>query len=127
MANTTPPLTTPISQLKERRHQPMGRTISRTLPAINCWNIFNCTLRHTLKEIKMAKTETTPNRWGSGSQVFLSSEAQSQLKTMQRKLATLSDENWDKYASKGGQSRVVTLALTALDERLEKSPDTSHG
>ena len=75
----------------------------------------------------MAKTETTPNRWGSGSQVFLSSEAQSQLKTMQRKLATLSDENWDKYASKGGQSRVVTLALTAQDERLEKSPDTSHG
>ena len=123
MANTTPPLTTPVSQLKEIRHQPMGRTISRTLPAINCWNIFNCTLRHTLKEIKMAKIETS----ATGSQVFLSSEAQSQLKTMQRKLATLSDENWDKYASKGGQSRVVTLALTALDERLEKSPDTSHG
>ena len=71
----------------------------------------------------MAKIETS----ATGSQVFLSSEAQSQLKTMQRKLATLSDENWDKYASKGGQSRVVTLALTALDERLEKSPDTSHG
>ena len=71
----------------------------------------------------MAKTETTT----TGSQVFLSNDAQSQLKTMQRTLATLSDANWDKYASKGGQSRVVTLALTALKKELEKSPDTSHG
>ena len=64
----------------------------------------------------MAKTETSTN----GSQVFLSHKAQSQLRTMQRQLASISDDNFEIYAGKGGQSKVITMALTALHERLNK-------
>ena len=72
----------------------------------------------------MAKIETTT----TGSQVFLSHKAQSQLRTMQRHLACISDDNFDIYAGKGGQSKVITMALTALQERLKiEKQDTSHG
>ena len=63
----------------------------------------------------MAKTETS----NAGSQVFLSHKAQKQLRTMQRHLASISDDNFEIYAGKGGQSKVITMALTALQERLK--------
>lgn len=64
----------------------------------------------------MAKKNVSASQYGS--QVFLSSQAQSKLTSLQRQLSLVSDENFDKYTRKGGPSKVVVLALETLEKTL---------
>lgn len=65
----------------------------------------------------MAKTEKS----NTGSQVFLTAEVQERMRDLQFKLSTLDQKNFQIYSGKGGLSKVVSQALTALEQRLEKS------